>query len=375
MGSIKSGLKVFNEGPPNLDDLFKKWVHNKPGKRSVSAGTQDPKFFGVVAAAILGVYFLSGFFLVKPAEQATILTFGKYSKTYSQGIHWVPRIISQVYIVDTQKIMTLNHSSEMLTADENIVDVSISVWYRIADPQKFLFSVAKPVLSIQEASASALRQVIGGTTLDQILTTGRDKVMEDTKQQLINIMQPYNTGLEITEVNLLPAKPPEQVTAAFDDAIKAREDEQKYINQALAYAEKVEPKARGAAARLEQQANADAEKIVLKAKADIAPYNALVYAFKDQPDLTKYRLYYRVLGNVLGRVHKIVAEDPSTLKMILAGGQVKQLPIKNLAAATDDDNSQDLAVIPKVDSMPSTFDNKRLDYSMASTTVNGRTYE
>ena len=359
--------KAFNEGPPNLDDLFKKWMQdgNKSSSNSKSVSTQDPKFFGMVAIALLVVWFLSGFFVVKPAEEATVLTFGKYSTSYRQGIHWAPRIISQVYILDTQKIMTLNHKSEMLTADENIVDVSISVWYRIADPRKFLFSVAEPVLSIQEASASALRQVIGGTSLDQILTTGRDKVMEDTKQHLIQIMQPYNTGLEITEVNLLPAKPPEAVTAAFDDAIKAREDEQKYINQAKAYAEKVEPKALGAAARIERQAKADAEKIVLKAKSDIAPYEALVDAYIKQPDLTSYRLYYDVMQGVLHKVHKIVAEDTSALKMIFTNGQLKQLPQQKLAEISEITENDSQGSFIK-DNAPL---NTRQDYSTTSNLV------
>ena len=359
MDLSKSIAKVFNEGPPNLDDLFKKWANSKGTVKGSSVMPQGPKFFGMIALGLTAVWFVSGFFVVKPAEEATVLLFGKYNTTYYQGVHWSPRIISQVYTVDTQSIMTLRHTSEMLTADENIVDVSISVWYRVADPKKFLFAVAKPVLSIQEASASALRQVIGGTSLDQILTTGRDKVMEDTKSQLIDIMKPYNTGLEITEVNLLPAKPPEQVTAAFDDAIKAREDEQKYINQAKAYSEKVEPKALGAATRIKRQATADAEKIVLNAKAEIAPYNALVLAYRQQPSLTSYRLYYRMLGDVLQKVHKIVADDPSSLKMILTAGQFKQLPINKIAAVSSENDAIDHNVTPSDISH-----SKRLDYSM-----------
>lgn len=368
--------KVFNQGPPNLDDMFKKWLNGpqKPGSSSAkTAEAQDPKFFAMIAGALAAVWFLSGFFVVKPAEEATVLTFGKYSNTYGQGIHWAPKIISSVYIVDTQKIMTLNHTSEMLTADENIVDVSISVWYRVADPKQFLFHVAKPVLSIQEASASALRQVIGGTSLDQILTTGRNKVMADTKQQLIDILKPYETGLEITEVNLLPAKPPEQVTAAFDDAIKAREDEQKYINQAKAYAEKVEPKAQGAAARIERQAKADAEKFVLQAKADIAPYNALVAAYKKQPYLTSYRLYYRMLGNVLNKVNKIVAEDPSALKMILTPGHFKDLPNPNLISAITDEQETNSGLVEHKPELTAT--DKRLDYSMLSNLNKEKFYE
>jgi membrane protease subunit HflK len=269
--------------------------------------------------------------------------------------------------------MTLNHSSEMLTADENIVDVSISVWYRIKDPRKFLFAVASPILSVQEASASALRQVIGGTSLDQILTTGRNKVMEDTKRNLISILAPYNTGIEIREVNLLPAKPPEQVTAAFDDAIKAREDEQKYINQARAYAEKVEPRAEGIAARLERQAKADATKIVLKAKADIAPYNALVSAYKKEPALTTYRIYYNLLGGILNKVNKIVAEDPSAMKLILATGNSKVVP-EALTPILDEDTNDskgDAKSVQYQDNNPK----RRLDYSMIDTFTRGDGYE
>lgn len=363
--------KQFNQGPPNLDDMLKKWMNGKPGgSSSGSVSTNDKKFFKSLFVVLLFVWFITGFFVVKPAEQAVVLTFGKYSNSYRQGIHWVPSLISKVFIVDTQKIMTLTHTSEMLTADENIVDVSISVWYRIADPKKFLFSVAQPNLSIREASASALRQVIGGTSLDQILTTGRDKVMEETKSQLVEIMNPYDTGLEVREVNLLPAKPPEQVTAAFDDAIKAREDEQKYINQAKAYAEKVQPKAEGQAARIVRQAKADSEKIILKAKADIAPYNALVHAYKDQPKLTNTRLYYNTLGNVLHKVHKVITEDPGALKMIFTAGNFKKLTEEKISALADDDSKTENVSV----NYPN-LKNDRLDYSMLGQRSQEKIYE
>lgn len=362
MELAKRFIKVFNEGPPNLDDLFKKWVDGKHNSNKSNVSTNDPKFFGVILAAFLAVWFVSGFYVVKPAEQAIVLVLGRYYKTYDQGIHWSPRIISKVFIVNTQKIMTLNHSSEMLTSDENIVDVSISVWYKISDPKKYLFNVAQPDLTIKEAAASSLRQVIGGTVLDQILTTGREKVMDDTKNQLIKVMQPYNTGLTITELNLLPAKPPEQVTPAFDDAIKAREDEQKYINQAMAYAEKVEPKAEGEAARKLQQARADAENLVLAASSDTAPFNALVGAYLNKPDLTKYRLYYSTMGKILANAHKIVSDDPNALRMIFAQNDQAKVHKEILPMVSDLDASE---TDTTVKSLVINKNLGRLDYSVS----------
>lgn len=334
---------VFQDGPPNLDEIFKnlfggqskaKQAFKKPGDPNAVTFQINIKLLFVLFFAI---WALSGFLIVKPAQKATVLRFGRYQQTLERGLHWVPPIVSSVYVLDVNKIHSFKHTAEMLTKDENIVDVSVAVWYRIRDPKQFLFNVANPSLSLKEATASALRQVIGHTELDQILTKGRNKVMEDTKQQLLRILHRYQTGIEVTELNLLPAKPPEAVTAAFDDAIKAREDEQRYINQARAYAEKVEPIAIGQAARIVRQATADAQQIVMKSQADVAPFVALLPAHRAQPDLTNTRLYFTTMANILSHVRKIITNGSGRTNLFLTPTTNNTIPMSHAAAMEPND--------------------------------------
>lgn len=307
------------QGPPNLDDLLmdlkkqffggKKFA-KKPASKS---GSDDGEGAGkvlmtLILAAIVVIWIASGFFVVKPAQRAVVLRFGAIERTENPGLHWVPRIIESTYILDVQRIAAYSYEAQMLTKDENIVDVSLSVQFRIANPKAFLFSVEDPINSLQQATASALRQVVGQTTLDEILTTGRAVLRTAVEKQLRTTLARYNTGLEITDVNLLPAKPPEQVTDAFDDAINAREDEQRYINQAEAYAQKVVPIAKGQAARIRKEADAYKQQVILHAQGDIARFTAMLNAHRQWPKVTETRLYFDTLQSVLGDTAKVFVD-------------------------------------------------------------------
>jgi len=232
-----------DKGPPDLDELVRR-VKRKFDQSFGKGGSFSRKTkggaafgFGFIAIALLFLWVISGIFIVKPAERAVVLRFGQYIKTVDAGPHWIPRFINSKYIVNVEQVSYFKYKAEMLTRDENIVAVDLSVQYRAGNPREYLFNVIQPEASIQQATASALRQVIGHTRLDDILTTGREKIRNEVNEQLVTILARYQTGLEVVDVNLEPAKPPEQVTEAFDDAIKAREDEQRYIHQAEAYKE------------------------------------------------------------------------------------------------------------------------------------------
>jgi membrane protease subunit HflK len=212
----------------------------------------------------------------------------------------------------------------MLTKDQNIVDVSVAVQYRISDPQAYLFNVANPSQSLQEATASSLRQVIGNTTLDEVLTTGRATVRQEVVDQLKKVLAPYNSGIEITDVALQPAKAPTEVKAAFDDAIKAQEDEQRYQNQAEAYANDVVPIAQGQAKRLIAEADAYKEQVVLQAQGDIARFNAIYGIYKQAPAVTKQRLYITALENIYSHTNKIFVDTK--------GNNTLYLPIAEMMA-------------------------------------------
>ncbi|KPJ67378.1 MAG: hypothetical protein AMJ43_03705 [Coxiella sp. DG_40] len=311
------------EGPPDLDELLNKlqkkinsFFVGKIGRKrttGVPLKSKVPKILTLrsillvlLVAIIIWVTF--GVFIVSPAERAAILRFGKYSRTIGPGPHWIPRFIESRYIINVQKVSTFPYQAEMLTKDENIVSVSVAVQYRINNLRDYLFNVINSVASLQQATASALRQVVGHTTLDEILTTGRELVREQVSQQLTKILDRYHCGLVITDVALQPAKPPEAVTEAFDDVNKAREDEQRYINAAKAYQQKVVPIAEGHAARILKEADAYQEKAVLQARADAAQYLALLPQYERAPNVTRERLYLSTIEGVLHNSSKILVD-------------------------------------------------------------------
>ena len=316
------------EGPPELDKVFKALGEkvsalfgSKPKKPDLSGGTPptggsskpamsyslQPIVLGIVAV-ILVIWFLSGIFIVAPAEKSVILQFGKYKEMVGSGPHWIPQFIDTQTKVNVQNIANYSYQAQMLTKDQNIVDVSVAVQYRIADAKDYLFSVTNPVQSLQEATASALRQVIGNTTLDQVLTTGRATVRQEVVDQLQKILAPYNTGIQITDVALQPARAPVEVKAAFDDAIKAQEDEQRYQNQAETYSNSVVPDAQGKAKRLIQEAQAYQQQVVLKAQGDVARFNAVYDVYRQAPVVTKERMYLAALENVYQNSSKVFVD-------------------------------------------------------------------
>lgn len=303
--------KNKNNTPPDLDELLLKWRRSFTGSSPKNDNGSAAANFGIglLFVVLVSLWLISGFFIVSPSEKAVVLRFGEYYKTLDAGPHWIPRFIDEKFIVNVNKVYQFGYGAQMLTRDENIVDVELSVQYQVQNPRDFLFNVTVPTESIKEATASALRQVVGHTKLDEILTTGRELAREEVERQLIEILDIYKTGLHVVDVNLLPAKPPEQVTEAFDDAIKAREDQQRFINQAQAYKEKVIPISEGKASRIVQEAKAYKTKVTLDAKADVATFLALLTEHARAPQLTDQRLYYAALEKVFSNTSKILLDN------------------------------------------------------------------
>lgn len=320
--------KRHQAGPPDLDEILSKFAKDMLKKRRNSAsnrtGSPAPQGDDGSASAgitmILGIAFamwaLLGIYIVRPAQEAVVLQFGRYHKTVGPGPHWIALFAQKRFVLNVERIDTYDYQDEMLTKDENIVDVAVSVQYRIEKPEQYLFQVNDPINAMRQATASALRQVVGHTTLDSILTTGRSEARAKIEEQLKSILDRYQTGLVITDVNLQPAKPPEQVTEAFDDAIKAREDEQRFINQAKAYTRKVIPVAEGQAARFLREAEAKQEQYKLKAKADTARFLALLPERERAPELTDQRLYFAALDDVLKHATKILTDGKGGQQML-----------------------------------------------------------
>lgn len=345
---------------------------NAGGGDSPSPGFEfSAKLVGLIAAGLLLIWFFSGIFIVDPAEQAVILRFGKYVTTVGPGPHWVPEFIEAEYPVNEQYISTYSYTApQMLTKDENIVSVSIAVQYRISNAKDYLFNVVNPVLTLQQATASVLRQVIGQTNLDQVLTTGREQIRSQAQAQLTQVLAKYHTGLIVTDVTMQPAKAPDEVKEAFDDAIRAREDAQRFENQAQAYAMQVIPYATGQAQRLLANANAYQQQVVLNAQADVAQYLALLPAYQKDPAVMRERLYLETMQNVLANTNKVFIDSSSNNNMFY-------LPLDKLttlAAATNTTSNVTVPLNPNANTNSQTNSNSSSDSDDSSSSASSSSY-
>ncbi len=302
-----------NQGPPDLDDLFKnlsRRLGGLLGGGNRSGGEFSRVGLSVAVAVGVVVWVVSGFYTIKEAERGVVLRFGEYSHIVEPGLRWKPTFIDKVIPVDVESVRSLPASGFMLTQDENVVRVEMDVQYRVVDPKAYLFSVTNADESLRQATDSALRYVVGHNSMDDILTTGRERVRSETREGLEQIIEPYQMGLQVVDVNFLPARPPEEVKDAFDDAIAAQEDEQRFIREAEAYAREVEPKARGQVKRLEQEAEGYKSQVVLKAKGEVARFNELLPQYLAAPELTRQRIYIETMEEIYQNANKVLVDLP-----------------------------------------------------------------
>lgn len=270
-----------------------------------------------VVAILLGVVIFNGFYTVREAERGVVLRFGKFYEVVEPGLQWKIPGIDQVNTVDIEQVRSIQSSGAMLTEDENVVIVEMDVQYRISDPFQYLYSVTSPDNSLMEATDSALRYVVGHTLMDDILTSGRERVRQDTRELLISIIEPYKMGLSIVDVNFLPARAPDEVKEAFDDAIAAQEDEQRFKREAEAYANEVLPRAEGQVQRIRQQAEAYRSRVVLDAQGEVARFEQILPEYTAAPDITRTRIYLETMQDVLGNSSKIILDTPEGSSPVL----------------------------------------------------------
>ncbi|TYG33606.1 FtsH protease activity modulator HflK [Lonepinella koalarum] len=319
------------QSPPDLEEAFTNLLKKLSGKNkgNGSNNQQNNKLpdFNVgkllPVAVLVGavIWGLSGLYTVKEAERGVVTRFGQLHSIVQPGLNWKPTFVDQVIPVNVEQVKELKTQGSMLTQDENMVKVELTVQYRVQDPAKFLFSVTNAEDSLGQATDSALRYVVGHMTMDNILTTGRSVVRQDTWKSLNEIIKPYDMGLEVIDVNFQSARPPEDVKDAFDDAIKAQEDEQRYIREAEAYAREREPIARGNAQRILEEATAYKEQIVLEAKGEVERFQRLLPEFKSAPEVLKERLYLQTMENVMAKTPKVMMD---------AGNNLTVLPVDQL---------------------------------------------
>lgn len=301
-----------DQGPPDLDEVFrnlgKKFGGIFGGKGGNSNSGGGSALVTVVLLVALAVWALSGFYTIKDAERGVILRFGQYHSEVGAGIHWKPTFIDSVTPVNTQEVRSLRADGFMLTQDQNLVRVTFEVQYRIFNARQYLFSVVDADRSLREATDAALRFVIGHSIMDDVLTRGREVVRQNTRQELEGVIAPYNMGIALVDVNFRDARPPEEVRAAFDDAISAQEDQERFVQEAQAYAREIEPRARGQVNRVMQEAEAYKQQIVLKAQGEVARFEQLLPQYLAAPKVTRDRMYLETMEYVYGNTSKILVD-------------------------------------------------------------------
>jgi modulator of FtsH protease HflK len=337
-----------NQGPPDLDEMLRKVSRRFGGLLGGGKSGGEIGRFGLSIVLVIAVvvWVLSGFYTIREAERGVILRFGAYSHNVEPGLRWKPTFIDRVIPVDVESVRSLPASGFMLTQDENVVRVEMDVQFRVVNPEQFLFSVTNAEESLSQATDSALRYVVGHTRMDDVLTTGRERVRQETWQVIDDIIEPYQMGLQIVDVNFLPARPPEEVKDAFDDAISAQEDEQRFIREAEAYAREVEPKARGSVKRLEQEAKAYKSQVVLRAQGEVARFSALLPTYQAAPELTRKRIYLETMEELYQQANKVVVDMPA------GNNSMIYLPLDKLSGKANAVQPALPAGTPEVESIP-----------------------
>lgn len=318
-----------NQGPPDLDDLLKD-IGNKfggifGGKSSKDGSKKGASNVGIAIAVIVGilVYAFSGFYTIKEAEKGIVLRFGQYDGTVEPGLRWKWTFAERIIPVDMQTTRDLPASGFMLTKDENVVRVEMQIQYRVVDARDYIFSVTDADDSLSQSLDSALRFVIGDSKMDDILTSGREKVRQDVWKELDDIIAPYNLGLIVVDVNFKDARPPEEVKDAFDDAISAQEDEVRFLREAEAYARGIEPRARGRVKRMEQEAIAYKQQTVLDSEGEVAKFNKLLPEYLAAPEVTRQRMYLSTMESVYANTSKVMVD-------VEGGNNMMYLPLDKM---------------------------------------------
>ncbi len=329
------GNKGGDQGPPDLDEVVKKMQERLGGlfggrKGSDNGGRgETPSGPGTAGVGVIAVIVLillliwQSFYMIQPPERGVVLRFGAYKEVTKPGPHFLIPFVDQVIPVNIDQVLPFNHSAIMLTQDENIVDLKMTVQYKIQDPADYKFQDWNPDQTIKDATETALREVIGKSRLDAIITENRSGIAELVKAGIQDLMNTYRTGLEVVSVNIQDANPPEQVKEAFADVVKAREDKVRIENQAQAYANDIVPRARGAAARQLEDAKAYRAKVIAEAEGEVSRFLAVLAEYEKAPEVTRKRLYLETVQEVLAKTNKVMLDVES-------GNSLMYLPLDKI---------------------------------------------
>lgn len=318
------------QGPPDLDEVVRRLQQRLGGlfgrgKGGGGGGLGSRGFWGIAAVVLVG-WLLTGFYIVDPAERGVELRFGRYTETTGPGPNWhLPYPVETVIKVNVDELRTTSHRAQMLTQDENLIQIALAVQYQVKDAESYLFRVRDPDYTLAEATESALREVVGSKRLDDILSEagGRLVLVNETEKNIQNILDRYETGLRVTKVNLESAQPPEEVQAAFEDAIKAREDEDRLKKQAEAYARDKIPKAEGDVQRLIEEAEAYKQQVVERARGETSRFLQTLGEYAKAPEVTRKRLYIETMEQILATTSKVLIK-------VREGTNILYLPLERM---------------------------------------------
>jgi membrane protease subunit HflK len=362
------GNKNNQDGPPDLDEIVKKMQDKFSGilgsRKSGGSGGSDggsagsPMFFSMIIGIAIVVWLLSGIYIIDPAERGVELRFGKYSETTGPGPHWhLPYPIATVEKINVDELREASHKATMLTKDENLLQIELAVQYQVNSAENYLFNVRDREKTLREASESALREVVGSKKLDDILSVsgGREVLVLETEKKIQVILDRYNTGFLVRKVNMKSTQPPQEVQAAFEDAIKAREDEDRYKKQAEAYERDIIPKAEGDAQRLIEEAEAYKQQKIAKAKGESSRFQQTLAEYVKAPEVTRKRLYIETMEEVLSNSTKVMVK-------INNGNNIMYLPLDRIVqqSRSSQDTGTSSGFMPEHGSIDSSTESRRL---------------
>lgn len=337
-------------GPPDLDELLRNFnkkiseFFGGKGSGNKAGGTGAPQSFGVgiglIVLIVALLWIASGFYIVDASSRGVVLRFGKYVETTQPGPRWhMPFPIESVEVVSVSQVKTVEigyrenvknkmlKESLMLTADENIIDIQFAVQYFLKEPTEYLFNNRKPDENVRQAAETAIREIVGKNKMDFVLYEGREQVAAATTKLIQDILDRYKTGILVSKVTMQNAQPPEQVQAAFDDAVKAGQDRERQKNEGQAYANDVVPRAKGAAARLKEESEGYRQRVIANAEGDASRFKQVLVEYEKAPTVTRERMYIDMMQQVLTSSSKIMVDQK-------AGNSLLYLPLDKLIQST-----------------------------------------
>jgi membrane protease subunit HflK len=351
------------DGPPDLDELWNRLRQRLSGLFGGRGGPRDvggPGPRGItggvwlIVGLVLIVWLGSGFYIVDASQRGVVLRFGKYVETTTSGPRWhIPWPVESVEIVILSQVRTTEvgyrnnvknkvlKESLMLTQDENIIDLQFAVQWVLSDATAYLFNNRSSDETVRQVAESAMREVVGRSTMEAVLYKGREEVRTDAQKSMQHILDQYKTGITVSQMTLQQAQPPEQVQAAFDDAVKANQDRERQINEGEAYRNDVVPKARGTASRLLQEAEGYRQRVIANAEGDASRFKQILAEYSRAPAVTRERLYLEAMQQVYSNTTKILVDQK-------AGGSMLFLPLDKILQMSASQNTQ-----PEVGDKPS----------------------